>query len=187
MRIFGIDPGSVRTGYGCIESRGTRWALLCSGAIVPPARSAFPDKLRIIYLELAERLADARPDCVAIESLLHGLNSRSAFALAHARGVMLLAATQAALPVVEYAPAEVKRAIVGFGRAEKPQVQQMVTLLLGLATPPTPLDVSDALAVALCHAHTASAVVPQADASPFARGRRVTSWRQLRPEDLEHR
>jgi crossover junction endodeoxyribonuclease RuvC len=100
---------------------------------------------------------------------------------------MVLAATQLGLPVVEYAPAEVKRAVVGFGRAEKPQVQQMVTLLLGLATPPTPFDVSDALAVALCHAHIAASVVPQADASPFARGRRVTSWRQLRPEDLEHR
>ena len=187
MRIFGIDPGSVRTGYGCIEASGSRWALICSGAIVPPARSTFPEKLRIIHLELAERLADARPDCVAIESLFHGLNTRSAFALAHARGVMLLAATQLGLPVVEYAPAEVKRAVVGFGRAEKPQVQQMVTLLLGLATPPNPLDVSDALAVALCHAHTASSAVPQADAAPFARGRRVTSWRQLRPEDLEHR
>ena len=187
MRIFGIDPGSVRTGYGCIEASGSRCALICSGAIVPPARITFPEKLRIIHLELAERLADARPDCVAIESLFHGLNTRSAFALAHARGVMLLAATQLGLPVVEYAPAEVKRAVVGFGRAEKPQVQQMVTLLLGLATPPTPLDISDALAVALCHAHTASSAVPQADAAPFARGRRVTSWRQLRPEDLEHR
>lgn len=187
MRIFGIDPGSVRTGYGCIETSGTRCALICSGAIVPPARSAFPDKLQVIHLELSARLADARPDCVAIESLFHGLNTRSAFALAHARGVMLLAATQLGLPVVEYAPAEVKRAVVGFGRAEKPQVQQMVTLLLGLDAPPEPLDVSDALAVALCHAHTASSTVPQADATPFARGRRVTSWRQLRPEDLEHR
>jgi crossover junction endodeoxyribonuclease RuvC len=154
---------------------------------VPPPGSAFPEKLKVIHLELSARLADARPDCVAIESLFHGLNTRSAFALAHARGVMLLAATQLGLPVVEYAPAEVKRAVVGFGRAEKPQVQQMVTLLLGLDAPPKPLDVSDALAVALCHAHTASSTVPQADATPFARGRRVTSWRQLRPEDLEHR
>ena len=187
MRIFGIDPGSVRTGYGCIESSGSRWALHCSGAIVPPARSAFPEKLQVIHLELLARLTDARPDCVAIESLFHGLNTRSAFALAHARGVMLLAVTQLGLPVVEYAPAEVKRAVVGFGRAEKPQVQQMVTMLLGLAAPPKPLDVSDALAVALCHAHTAASGIPQADASPFARGRRVTSWRQLRPEDVEHR
>ena len=187
MRIFGIDPGSVRTGYGCIEPSGTRWAMICSGAIAPPVRSTFPEKLQFIHLELVQRLAEARPDCVAMESLFHGLNTRSAFALAHTRGVLLLAATQRGLPVVEYAPAEVKRAVVGFGRAEKPQVQQMVTMLLGLATPPTPLDVSDALAVALCHAHLAASAMPQADASPFARGRRVTSWRQLRPEDLEHR
>lgn len=187
MRIFGIDPGSVRTGYGCIESSGSRWTMVCSGAIVPPARGTFPDRLQVLHQELAARLSDTRPDCVAIESLFHGLNTRSALALAHARGVMLLAATQLGLPVVEYAPAEVKRAVVGFGRAEKPQVQQMVTMLLGLAAPPRPLDVSDALAVAICHAHTASSPVPQADAVPFARGRRVTSWRQLRPDDLEQR
>jgi len=187
VRIFGIDPGSVRTGYGCIETRGGRSALICSGAIVPPPRTAFPDKLQMLYLSMTERLAESRPDCVAIESLFHGLNSRSAFALAHARGVLMLAATQHGVPVVEYAPAEIKRAVVGFGRAEKPQVQQMVTMLLGLSAPPRPLDVSDALAVALCHAHVASTPVPQPDASPFARGRRVTSWRQLRPEDLEQR
>jgi crossover junction endodeoxyribonuclease RuvC len=187
VRIFGIDPGSVRTGYGCIDTSGTRSALVCSGAIVPPARQAFPQRLQVLYHELTARLADAHPDCVAIESLFHGLNTRSAFALAHARGVLLLAATQQGLPVVEYAPAEVKRAVVGFGRAEKPQVQQMVTMLLGLDAPPRPLDVSDALAVALCHAHTAAAIAPQVDATPFARGRRLTSWRQVRPEDLEHR
>jgi crossover junction endodeoxyribonuclease RuvC len=187
VRIFGIDPGSVRTGYGCIETSGSRSALVCSGAIVPPARSPFPLKLQVLYLTLAEHLAEARPDCVAIESLFHGLNSRSAFALAHARGVLMLAATQHGVPVVEYAPAEIKRAVVGFGRAEKPQVQRMVTMLLGLSAPPMPLDASDALAVALCHAHVAMTPVPQPDASPFARGRRVTSWRQLRPEDLEQR
>jgi len=187
MRIFGIDPGSVRTGYGCIETSGSRWALICSGAIVPPPRRTFPERLQVLHHELAQRLAESRPDCVAIESLFHGLNTRSAFALAHARGVLLLAATQHGVPVVEYAPAEVKRAVVGFGRAEKPQVQQMVTMLLGLDAPPKPLDVSDALAVALCHGHTASTMLPQADASPFARGRRLTSWRQVRPEDLERR
>lgn len=186
MRIFGIDPGSVRTGYGCIEAGASRAALVCSGAIVPAARMAFPEKLAVFHREIAARLVEARPDCVAIESLFHGLNARSAFALAHARGVLILAAAEYGVPVVEYAPAEVKRAVVGFGRAEKPQVQQMVTMLLGLAEPPRPLDVSDALAVALCHAHLAAtpAAMPQAESSPFARGRRVTSWRQLRPEDL---
>jgi len=153
MRIFGIDPGSVRTGYGCIEPSGSRWALVCSGAIVPSPRSAFPEKLQVLYLELAERLADARPDCVAIESLFHGLNTRSALALAHARGVMLLAATQQGLPIVEYAPAEVKRAVVGFGRAEKPQVQQMVKALLNLPEIARE-DAADALGVAICHAHS---------------------------------
>ncbi len=187
MRIFGIDPGSVRTGYGCIESSGSRWALVCSGAIVPPAGRGFPERLQVLHHELVDRLAAFRPDCVAIESLFHGLNTRSAFALAHARGVLLLAATQQGLPVVEYAPAEVKRAVVGFGRAEKAQVQQMVTMLLGLEAPPKPYDASDALAVAICHAHTSSLQVSHVDASPFARGRRVTSWRQMRPEDLEHR
>ena len=180
MKIFGIDPGSVRTGYGCIETSGARCALVCSGAIVPPARSAFPDKLRIIYLELAERLADARPDCVAIESLFHGLNTRSAFALAHARGVMLLAATQLGLPVVEYAPAEVKRAVVGYGRAEKHQVQQMVKLILGLPAVPSPHDAADALAIAICHinsmapAHAAAALRHPQSKAP-------ASWRQYRP------
>ena len=145
MRIFGIDPGSVRTGYGCIETLGSRSALICSGAIVPPPRTAFPDKLQMLYLSMTERLAESRPDCVAIESLFHGLNSRSAFALAHARGVLMLAATQHGVPVVEYAPAEIKRAVVGFGRAEKPQVQQMVTMLLGLSAPPKPFDVSELL------------------------------------------
>lgn len=187
MRIFGIDPGSVRTGYGCIETSGARSVLVCSGAIVPPSRSAFPERLQTLHLELSRQLAETRPDCVAIESLFHGVNARSASALAHARGVLLLAATQAGLPIVEYAPAEVKRAIVGFGRAEKTQVQQMVMLLLGLTVAPKPLDVTDALAVALCHAHTSSSTVPQADAEPFARGRRLTSWRQMRPEDLERR
>ena len=187
MKIFGIDPGSVRTGYGCIETGRGRAALVCSGAIVPAPRSTFPEKLQCIHRALGDLLIEAQPDCVVIESLFHGLNTRSAFALAHARGVMLLAAAERGLPVVEYAPAEIKRAVVGYGRAEKPQVQQMVMLLLALEVAPTPLDVSDALAVALCHAHTAAAMLPQADASPFARGRRVTSWRQLRPQDLEQR
>lgn len=187
MRIFGIDPGSVRTGYGCIETSGTRSVLVCSGAIVPPARSPFPDRLQTLHQELSAQLDAVRPDCVAIESLFHGVNARSAFALAHARGVLLLAATQQGLPIVEYAPAEVKRAVVGFGRAEKAQVQQMVMLLLGLTTAPKLFDVTDALAVALCHAHAASTTVPQPDAAPFARGRRMTSWRQMRPEDLERR
>jgi crossover junction endodeoxyribonuclease RuvC len=190
VRIFGIDPGSARTGYGCVESDGSRCRLVCSGVIALPARLAFPDKLLAIHVALAAALAEARPDCVAVESLFHSVNPRSAFALAHARGVILLTAVQAGLSVVEYAPAEVKRAVVGYGRAEKQQVQHMVRLLLGLAEPPAPFDVADALAVAICHAQASTGPLAEAAAAtvPFARrarGGQATSWRQVRPGTLE--
>jgi crossover junction endodeoxyribonuclease RuvC len=153
VRIFGIDPGSVRTGYGCVESDGTRHHLVLCGAIVSSARLPFPDRLLKIHEELRRLIAECRPDGVAVESLFHAVNARSALQLGHARGVALLTASQAGVPIAEYAPAEIKRAVVGYGRAEKPQVAQMIRLLLGLAEAPQPLDVSDALAVAICHLH----------------------------------
>src|SRR5690606_5963394 len=148
VRILGIDPGSVRTGYGCVDADGNRCHMVCSGVVSMSARLSFPERLLAIHASLSQTLDEVRPDCVAVESLFHAVNARSAFALAHARGVIVLAATQAGLPIVEYAPAEVKRAVAGYGRAEKRQVQHMVRLLLGLADPPTPYDVSDALAIA---------------------------------------
>jgi crossover junction endodeoxyribonuclease RuvC len=190
VRIFGIDPGSVRTGYGCVETDGSRCRLVCSGVVSLPARLSFPDKLLTIHGALTRALDESRPACVAVESLFHSVNPRSAFVLAHARGVILLAATQAGLPVVEYAPAEVKRAVVGYGRAEKQQVQHMVRLLLGLAEAPTPYDVADALAVAICHAQTSTGPLAGPAGAPFARqtrSRRATSWRHVRPDDLERR
>ena len=154
MRIFGIDPGSERTGYGCVETDGRRHRLVACGAIVSPAGDSFPHRLARIHRELTAHLSTCRPDCVAIENLFHASNARSALKLGHARGVAMLAAIQAGCDVVEYTPAEVKRAVVGYGRAEKHQVQQMVKLLLGLDALPTPLDASDALAVAICHVHS---------------------------------
>jgi crossover junction endodeoxyribonuclease RuvC len=151
VKIFGIDPGSERTGYGCVEAVGSVHHLVICGFLSAPARASFPDKLNAIHAGLVGLLARHRPDCVAIESIFHARNVRSALKLGHARGVALLAASEANLPVFEYAPAEIKRAVVGFGRAEKHQVQQMVKLLLGLEAPPAPHDVSDALAVAICH------------------------------------
>jgi crossover junction endodeoxyribonuclease RuvC len=124
------------------------------GAITAAAGDAFPARLARIYRELAAVLAKTRPDCVAVESVFHAVNARSALKLGHARGVALLAAVEAGCTIVEYTPAEVKRAVVGYGRAEKRQVQQMIKLLLGLAQPPTPYDASDALAVAICHLHS---------------------------------
>lgn len=179
MRIFGVDPGSAHTGYGCIDTSGGRHRILACGALSPPARSAFPEKLRAIHDGLAALIAEHRPETVAIEDLFYARNARSALKLGHVRGVVMLAASEAGLPVVEYAPAEVKRAVVGYGRAEKQQVQQMVGLLLGLDPPPSRLDVTDALAVAVCHAHS---VRPGAvDEQPVAPGGAPRSWRQYRP------
>ena len=154
MIIFGIDPGSERTGYGCVRTDGSRHRIVACGAISASAVSTFPDKLLRIHCRLTELIADCHPDCVAIESLFHAVNVRSALKLGHARGVAMLAAVEAGVPVVEYTPAEIKRAVVGYGRAEKPQVQQMVKVLLGLASAPAPHDAADALAVAICHAHS---------------------------------
>ena len=136
MKIFGIDPGSDRTGYGCIETDGSRHRVVLSGAISSPSATAFPEKLLRIHTRLAALILECRPDCVAIESIFFAANARSALKLGHARGVAMLAAVEAGVPVVEYSPAEVKRAVVGYGRAEKHQVQQMVKLVLGLARAP---------------------------------------------------
>jgi len=186
VRIFGIDPGSVRTGYGCVESDGTRHHLVLCGAITAPARLPFPDRLLKIHNELRALLSDCRPDGVAVESLFYAVNARSALQLGHARGVALLTASQAGVPIAEYSPAEIKRAVVGYGRAEKPQVGQMIRLLLGLAEAPQPLDVSDALAVAICHLHHCGqrALVDAATAQAPMQRRgtgSTTSWRKYKP------
>jgi crossover junction endodeoxyribonuclease RuvC len=179
VRIFGIDPGSVRTGYGCIESDGSRHVLVACGAISAPARLSFPERLLAIHTELVDQLARCRPECVAVEALFHAVNARSALQLGHARGVVLLAATQAGLPIAEYPPAEVKRAVVGYGRAEKQQVQLMVRLLLGLESVPGPLDVSDALAVAICHVHALRPASVGDRVDPRA-ARQPRSWRNFK-------
>ena len=154
MRTFGIDPGSERTGYGCVETSGSRHRVVTCGAIATSARASFPEKLLHIHKELAALIAECRPDCVAIENLFYAVNVRSALKLGHARGVAMLAAVEAGVPVAEYTPAEIKRAVVGYGRAEKHQVQHMVRLLLGMSAPPSPHDAADALAVAICHVHS---------------------------------
>ena len=178
MRIFGIDPGSERTGYGCIESAGSRHRLVICGSLSAPAAATFPEKLMVIHQGLRSLLDAHRPECVAIEDIFYARNVRSALKLGHARGVALLAASQAGVPVVEYSPAEVKRAVVGYGRAEKTQVQGMIKLLLGLDAAPSPHDAADALAIALCHIHTSTSVVSRVSASSRAA---VRSWRHYRP------
>ena len=184
MRVFGIDPGSERTGYGCVETDGSRHSLIVCGAIATRPAASLPDKLLDIHTRLAALLQECRPGAVAIESVFHAANARSALKLGHARGVAMLAAIAAGVPVFEYTPAEVKRAVVGYGRAEKPQVQHMIKLLLGLAVAPSPHDAADALAVAICHAHAPEC---RAAATPLRRRiaeqparSRATSWRTLK-------
>jgi crossover junction endodeoxyribonuclease RuvC len=187
VRIFGIDPGSERTGYGCVETDGRIARLVTCGAVSALASEAFPQRLARIHRELVRLLTHCEPDCVAIESLFHAANVRSALKLGHARGVAMLAAVETGCAVVEYTPAEIKRAVVGYGRADKNQVQQMIKLLLGLKLAPSPHDAADALAVAMCHLHSMPPV------RAYTKGRRDVgvglqagppkprTWRQYRP------
>jgi crossover junction endodeoxyribonuclease RuvC len=179
VKIFGIDPGSERTGYGCVESDGSRHHLITCGAVVSSPQTPLPDRLLRIHARLASLLQECRPDYVAIETLFFATNVRTALKLGHARGVAMLAAVEAGVPVVEYTPAEIKRAVVGYGRAEKRQVQQMVKLMLGLQALPSPHDAADALAVAICHLHSRT---PPEMATPLlpAGGTAATSWRQYK-------
>jgi crossover junction endodeoxyribonuclease RuvC len=161
MIILGVDPGSVRTGYGAIECAGPRMRLLVSGVLSPPARLPLPDRLRRIHEGLRALIERLRPDVLAVEDLFHAVNARSALVLGHVRGVVLLAGAQAGVPIHAHAPATVKVQLTGFGRAEKAQVALMVARVLELPTDIKAGDAADALAVAVCQAHLS--------ASPLAR------------------
>ena len=181
MKVFGIDPGSARTGYGCVQSDGSRHRMIACGAITLPAANSFPEKLRVIHLELGRLLKRYQPDCVAIENVFHAANAKTALKLGHARGVAMLAAVESGVPIFEYTPAEVKQSVVGYGRAEKGQVQSMMQLLLGLAVPPTPFDASDALAIAVCHLHKMNLQgVAGVVLRPKKNGGRAATWSAFR-------
>ena len=179
MRVFGIDPGSERTGYGCVESEGGRHRLVACGAIVTSPRLGFPAQLLRIYQQLTALLAEHGPESVAVESVFYAANVRSALKLGHARGVAVLAAAEGGYSLAEYTPAEIKRAVVGYGRAEKHQVQEMVRMLLGLAEVPTPHDAADALAVAICHLHSQGPSVVTEHLR--ATRSKPKSWRNMKP------
>jgi crossover junction endodeoxyribonuclease RuvC len=153
MRILGVDPGSGATGYGIIETDGSQHKAIVYGAIKTNAKRPFHERLLKIHQDLSELLLREKADAMAIENVFHAANVQAALKLGHARGVALLVAAQHKLSVYEYSPLEIKSAVVGYGRAEKSQVQSMVRLLLGLAEIPTPDHAADALAVAICHAN----------------------------------
>jgi len=153
MKILGIDPGSRATGYGLVLCEGNRLQHIDNGVIRPPEKAELATRLLYIQQELATVIARYAPECAAVEQVFVAHNAQSALKLGQARGVALLAAAQAGLDVSEYTPMQVKSAVVGYGRAAKGQVQQMVRALLNLPEIAQE-DASDALAVAICHAHS---------------------------------
>jgi crossover junction endodeoxyribonuclease RuvC len=153
MRILGIDPGSGSTGYGIIDTDGSKHKAILFGVIQTNARSPFYERLLKIHEELTAILRREKADVMAIEEVFHATNVQSALRLGHARGIALLVAAQHGLGVSEYSPLEIKSAVVGYGRADKTQIQIMVRLLLDLTEIPSPDHAADALAVAICHAH----------------------------------
>ncbi|HTW58399.1 MAG TPA: crossover junction endodeoxyribonuclease RuvC [Terriglobales bacterium] len=162
MRVLGVDCGGEYTGYGVVEMLPAgRLCCLSCGAIKLSPREPLPRRLSRIYMQLGAIISEHQPDEVAIEDVFYALNVKSALKLGQVRGVAMLAAASAGLEVSEYSPLTIKSSVVGYGRAEKQQVQHMVTRLLDLATPPEPMDASDALAIAICHLHTTGTLIRQ--------------------------
>jgi crossover junction endodeoxyribonuclease RuvC len=155
VRVLGLDPGSLHTGYGLIERRGSALRALAHGRISCPRRQPLAERLAHLGAALAALLDLHRPDAVALEAVFHGANTRSLIVLAQARGALVAVVAARGLRLREYAPAEVKSAVTGNGRAGKDQVARMVSLLLALPPPACPPDAADALAVALCAAQRA--------------------------------
>jgi len=154
MVIVGVDPGYAIMGYGAVRHEGGRFKVLEQGCVETPARAPMESRLLKIHAGLTEVLERVRPDALAVEKLFFNTNTTTAMGVAQARGVILVAAAALGVPVAEYTPLQVKTAVTGYGRGDKSQVQQMVRILLGLPAPPKPDDVADALAVAICHAHS---------------------------------
>lgn len=152
MRVLGVDPGTATLGYGVVEAepRGAARLIEC-GIIRTRASDPFPARLKLIHDGIRELIERHRPDCVAVEDAFYAKNVRTTIALSQARGVILLAAEQAAVEIAEYEPRLVKKAVVGTGAALKPQVAYMVAQILRLKTPPSPADAADGVAVALTH------------------------------------
>ncbi|MBO7309907.1 MAG: crossover junction endodeoxyribonuclease RuvC [Clostridia bacterium] len=161
MIILGIDPGLAIVGWGVVEYKASHFKVLGYGAIETPAGMPTQERLSIIYDGLKELIEKYRPEHVAVEELFFNTNITTGIRVAEARGVIIMCAHKLGVKVYEYTPLQVKQAVVGFGRAEKKQVITMVTMLLGLQKPPKPDDTADALAIAICHAHSGASRISQ--------------------------
>ena len=155
MRVLGIDPGFAIVGFGVVDYIGNKFSVVDFGAVTTQAGENIFDRFKQVYDGISEVIARTKPDRVAIEELFFNTNTKTAIHTAEARGILILAAMNAGIPVAEYTPLQVKQAVTGYGRADKNQVQQMVKLLLNLDKIPKPDDAADALAIAICHAHSA--------------------------------
>ncbi|MCC6694644.1 MAG: crossover junction endodeoxyribonuclease RuvC [Candidatus Hydrogenedentes bacterium] len=153
MRVLGFDPGTATTGYGVVEGKGSRLTHIAHGAITTPAGQHFATRLKTIYEESCRLIDEYQPDAIALEKLYFSRNVTTGIAVAQARGVIALACEQAGKPVGEYSPLEVKNAVVGYGKATKQQIQEMVKILLSLKERPRPDDAADAIALAICQIH----------------------------------
>lgn len=153
MRVLGIDPGSETLGWGVVDGSGTKYTLVEFGTVCSNPKEAFSKRLLNIYNGVADVIERHSPDVLSVEDTFYAVNVGVALKLGQVRGTMLLLAKQWGIEIAEYAPRLVKQTVVGYGNAEKQQVQQMVKALLGMKEPPKPLDAADALAIAICHFH----------------------------------
>lgn len=155
MRVLGIDPGYAIAGYGVLDAGKSAICTVTYGAVTTPSHTPFEDRLLEVYTDICQLLHEYKPNAMAIETLFYSTNQKTAIAVAEARGVILLAAKQAQVPIFEYSPLQVKLGVAGYGKAGKKQVQEMTRRLLQLKHIPKPDDAADALAIALCHANSA--------------------------------
>lgn len=154
MIIMGIDPGFAITGYGIVRYEGNKFSVVDYGAVTTQASTPFPERLLLLDQGLSELIGRYKPEAISVEELFFNKNIKTAISAAHGRGIALAAAARSGAMVFEYTPLQVKQSVVGYGRAEKAQVQQMVKAILNLPAIPKPDDVADALAVAICHGHS---------------------------------
>lgn len=159
MIILGIDPGYAIVGVGVVKYEKNNFKPIEFGAVTTPAGMPFSDRLQKIFIDITEIIKKYKPDALSIEKLFFNTNTTTAIDVAQARGVILLAARMCGVPVFEYTPLQVKQAVTGYGRAEKHQIQELTKILLGLPKCPKPDDTADALALAICHAHSAGSLL----------------------------
>ena len=161
MRILGIDPGYAILGYGILDMKGNKFEVIAYGSILTDNSMEMPQRLKLLYDELSEIIRRYQPEEASIEELFFNTNVTTGISVAQARGVILLACYQAGVQVYEYTPLQVKQAVVGYGRAEKKQVMDMVKRILNLQDVPKPDDAADAVAIALCHARSSTSLLSQ--------------------------